>query len=510
MLALLPFFSFDNIFGEPLEEVLAVTITPRVVTSLGVPSGLAANVISSSQIDLSWLPVAGAVNYKVYRDGGFIGSSATTSYSDISLSPATNYTYRVSSVDIGGIESGQSDPVSATTLAAPAAPEEEEGGALPILPPIPEVTPESLVINSGASYTTSRDVFLSLSARNASQVAVSNLPDFSDAIWESYKTSKIWRLTEGEGVKSVYAKFRNSSGGVSGVISDAIIFDITSPLNVSGFEAIPGDEQIILNWENPPDEDFLGVRIKGSTEFYPSSPDEGILVYDGSGETFLAVGLKNGVRYYYTVFSYDRAGNLSSGAIVSAVPQKEKPPVPPAPPVPPPPVPPVPPLPPAIEELELEDFSFWQEGELLLEEEKIKAKTDKPLRIALDYEKVPEVLKTIMVTLEKEGKYFSFLLRINEEKTKMVFDYKYNALNDPTRSYYRSDHYPYARYGIPAIFYFSGPNEDTHEPTDDVEKIDFKKFEKVTRHIYSVGFKIANLDNMLEVDKGPKKRGKTN
>ena len=98
---------------------------------------------------------------------------------------------------------------------------------------------------------------------------------------------------------------------------------------------------------------------------------------------------------------------------------------------------------------------------------------------------------------------------INEEKTKMGFNYKYNALNDPSRSYYRSDHYPYARYGIPAIFYFSGPNEDTHEATDDVEKINFEKFERVTRHIYSVGFKIANLDNMLEVDKGPKKRGKT-
>jgi len=99
--------------------------------------------------------------------------------------------------------------------------------------------------------------------------------------------------------------------------------------------------------------------------------------------------------------------------------------------------------------------------------------------------------------------------QINEEKTKMIFDYKYNDPKDPSRSYYRSDHYPYARYGIPAIFYFSGSTEDTHEPTDDVEKIDFEKFEKMTRHIYSVGFKIANLDHMLEVEKGPKKRGKT-
>ncbi len=97
---------------------------------------------------------------------------------------------------------------------------------------------------------------------------------------------------------------------------------------------------------------------------------------------------------------------------------------------------------------------------------------------------------------------------VNKEETGMVFDYRYNAPDDPNNFYRRSDHYMYARYGIPVIFYFSGTHEDYHRPTDDVEKINFEKFERVTRHIYSVGFKIANLDHMLKVEKGPKKRGK--
>jgi len=97
---------------------------------------------------------------------------------------------------------------------------------------------------------------------------------------------------------------------------------------------------------------------------------------------------------------------------------------------------------------------------------------------------------------------------VNEEKTKMIFDYTYNEPNDPQRFYYRSDHYMYARYGIPIIFYFCGTTEHYHQPTDDVETINFEKFLNVTKHIYSVGFKVANLDHMLEVDKGPKKRGK--
>ena len=72
-----------------------------------------------------------------------------------------------------------------------------------------------------------------------------------------------------------------------------------------------------------------------------------------------------------------------------------------------------------FEKIKLEDFDFYQEGKKLslTEESKIKFKTEGSLTISLDYEKVPEVLKTIMITLEKQGKFFSFLLRINPEKT---------------------------------------------------------------------------------------------
>ena len=46
---------------------------------------------------------------------------------------------------------------------------------------------------------------------------------------------------------------------------------------------------------------------------------------------------------------------------------------------------------------------------------------------------------------------------------------------DPNQFYYRSDHYNFAKKGIPVIFYFSGVHEDYHKPTDDVDKINFKK-----------------------------------
>jgi len=196
--------------------------------------------------------------------------------------------------------------------------------------------------------------------------------------------------------------------------------DIAPPANVSNFEAISGDSQITLKWQNPPEPDFLIVKVMRSTEFYPASPTEGILIYDGKGVSFVDIGLSNGIRYYYTAFAYDKIGNYASGAIVSATPQKPLPPeeVPPEE-VPPEERPPISPPPPEIEKLILKDFDFIQEDKKipLIEEFKIKVKTEEPLTISISYEKVPEVLKTILVTLEKGGKLFSFILRVNKEKT---------------------------------------------------------------------------------------------
>ncbi len=82
----------------------------------------------------------------------------------------------------------------------------------------------------------------------------------------------------------------------------------------------------------------------------------------------------------------------------------------------------------------------------------------------------------------------------------MNLDYTYNDLNDPNRFYYRSDHYNYAKHGVPIIFYFSGTHEDYHKPTDTVDKIDFAKMQKVTQLVYLTGWQVANLNHRLASD----------
>ena len=194
--------------------------------------------------------------------------------------------------------------------------------------------------------------------------------------------------------------------------------DTTPPANVSDFKAFPSDKQITLTWEVPSDLDFEAVRIVRSERFYPSDPWDGILVYDDKGTSLIDTGLKNGVRYYYTAFSYDKTGNYSSGAIVSGVPWSEEEPII-VPPLPPDEIPPIFPPPSEIEKLTLKDFDFLRRGEKipLIEDRIIKIETEEPLTISIDYEKVPEILKTIMVALKKGDLSFSFLLRVNKEKT---------------------------------------------------------------------------------------------
>lgn len=93
---------------------------------------------------------------------------------------------------------------------------------------------------------------------------------------------------------------------------------------------------------------------------------------------------------------------------------------------------------------------------------------------------------------------------INEEANKRVgldLDYTFNAESDPNRFYYRSDHYNFARKGIPSIFYFSGVHEDYHQPGDDVDKIRFDLLLSRALLVFHTAWSIANREERLVLDK---------
>ena len=60
------------------------------------------------------------------------------------------------------------------------------------------------------------------------------------------------------------------------------------------------------------------------------------------------------------------------------------------------------------------------------------------------------------------------------------------------RFYFRSDHYNFARKGVPVLFFFNGTHEDYHGRDDEVDRIDAEKAVRVSQLIFYLGYELAN------------------
>ena len=92
----------------------------------------------------------------------------------------------------------------------------------------------------------------------------------------------------------------------------------------------------------------------------------------------------------------------------------------------------------------------------------------------------------------------------NKNLTDFKLDYKYNDRNDPERIYYRSDHYNFAKNGVPSVFFFSGIHEDYHKPTDTPDKIDYPLMTERTKLIFHTAWELANSNERIKVDRDGK------
>jgi Zn-dependent M28 family amino/carboxypeptidase len=90
---------------------------------------------------------------------------------------------------------------------------------------------------------------------------------------------------------------------------------------------------------------------------------------------------------------------------------------------------------------------------------------------------------------------------VNKSYLNLAFNYRYDDPKDTNQFFYRSDHYHYARKGIPIIFYMDGDHEDYHRVTDSVEKIDYQNMEKIARTIYATAWALANRATRPRVDR---------
>ncbi|TKK71808.1 M28 family peptidase [Ilyomonas limi] len=89
---------------------------------------------------------------------------------------------------------------------------------------------------------------------------------------------------------------------------------------------------------------------------------------------------------------------------------------------------------------------------------------------------------------------------INKRYNNMELDRRFNDPKDPNRFYYRSDHFNFAKHGVPVIFYFNGVHADYHQPSDTVDKINFNLMAKRGKLIFYTAWAMANRDNMMKRD----------
>ena len=98
---------------------------------------------------------------------------------------------------------------------------------------------------------------------------------------------------------------------------------------------------------------------------------------------------------------------------------------------------------------------------------------------------------------------------VNKQTLNINLDYRFNDPDEPNRFYYRSDHYNFAKNGIPCIFYFSGVHEDYHKPTDTADKILYDKATQLTRLIFYTAWEVSQYPTRLMPEKGDNiKKGK--
>ncbi len=393
-----------------------------------IPTGLKATAVSNSQIDLKWdastsggiYPIVG---YLIFRDSSFLATTTALSYSDLGLMAQTTYSYTVESFDSDNVLSGQSAPVSATTLAN--TPPNNGGGGggqgsielhildIKIVPDLNTAT---------VSFKTNAPAQAKIFWGQTTDVEMGSL---SELVYGKDHELQITGLHSG---KTYFVRIEAiNNQGVS--ISTVTQFTTVSPVpvyplaNPSSFQAQPKEDHIALSWNNPSDTRFDSVRIVRSETFFPRDQFDGVPVYEGKGQLFNDSDVTAGKTYYYAIFAKGIDGQFSSGALAQARITKEGEIV-----ISPTSTDPFANIPesqnvdPMIRALTLSDFDFIQEGKILVQinDTIVAVNGGENLVISLKYEKVPEVLKTIAITLtdpKDPTKVFPFLLRVNADKS---------------------------------------------------------------------------------------------
>jgi hypothetical protein len=294
---------------------------PIIVTELPYTKGLSNTVSCNISTDAC----VGGVLYWFQKstDSTFTGAGTTPlwrSSKDTTFTGLTNgqkYYYRVKACDgIGNVAGWSNITSSIQDNSAPTG---------------------SVSINANATFTNSSAVSLTLSATDngsgVSHMIISNDGVFDTEVWENYSSTKNWTLVAGEGIKTVYVKFKDSVENISSLYSDNITVDMTPPsvpivvdigFDVSGNEMNDANytattTKLKANWSSQ-DGSGSGINYYNikATYFSLGMTKRATLVsvsnITSTTYTFTGFTLNTTeTTYFIEVSAVDKAGNVSNG-----------------------------------------------------------------------------------------------------------------------------------------------------------------------------------------------------
>jgi len=296
----------------------ATTTAAADTTRPTAPTGLAATVASSSQVNLVWnasTDNVGVTGYLVSRCQGSgcsnfaqVGNATSTSYGDSGLAAATTYRYRVQATDAAGNLSLSSSTVSATTKAtadttAPTAP----GGLTATAASSSQINLAWSAATDNVGVTGYRvERCQGASCTAFAQIAAPGTTTLSDTgLLSGTSYSYRVRAADAAGNLSGY------SNVAAATTSNPVTTDTTRPSAPSGLApTVISSSQINLNWTAATDN--VGVTGYRVERCQGASCTGFAQIATPATTSFSDTGLLSSTPYRYRVRATDAAGNLST------------------------------------------------------------------------------------------------------------------------------------------------------------------------------------------------------
>ena len=395
------------------------------------PTDVSATPIAETQIDVAWTASTdtfGVVGYQVFRDGVQITTVATTNFSDTGLLASTTYSYELRAFDNAGNISSSSVAVATTTLATPPPPPtatstpvdsgSSGGGILPL------AQLESLTITTG-SEAAELDFAGSLPVRY--RLRYGQAEALEDGIVETviYKREHTIVLSDlMPDTTYFYELYATDRFGRDVVLQKATFATTQSTptadvINLEYFAGTAIGDDAILRWRIANRNEVAFVRIVRNERFFPQSPTDGLVVYEGGGMAYADIGAFVGIeRQFYTLFAYTLSGTVSSGRVlqVDTVPQATavvnpdtedsavnvERPVPTA----------------TSSTISAAAFSIRQQNKTYtLQDRQFSIAGETPFSFRVDAGLVPQFTRSVMVTIfetKAPEHFFTYVLRLND------------------------------------------------------------------------------------------------